>query len=206
MSVLTETFVGNEPPAPVVTPLPTLGSSIANPGSFSIIMPVQIDYAVIAKALQGTLASRMALQDVSVYPSLDKLVISLRPAPTSSAPSPTAIFLTAKPAVDESAGTITLPDLGVLAGSLEAAPEDVVRSLTDNDLLANLKSQAITNYKPAFDRIVAAINARFGQSSSGSFKTEGNIQSVSADHVTLLANSVRVDFRGTGHVKLVWAP
>ncbi len=79
----TETAIGQQPSAPAPTSLPALGNDVTNPGRFSVIIPVTINYDQVRQKIQDVMAARAqnggpAVQNISVYPSSGKIVAGLQ--------------------------------------------------------------------------------------------------------------------------------
>ena len=83
-----ETFLGQAPPVVTPTPLPPLGTDVAAPGSFDVILPVRIGYDMLRDKIMQVIAAEapkgeQTIREVQIYPSSGKLVVGLRVAKSS---------------------------------------------------------------------------------------------------------------------------
>ena len=205
---VTETFIGAEPSTQAPTPLPQLGQAVASPGSFELIVPVQIDYATISQKVKDAFASVVPLRDVSIYPSAGKLVVVLHidgaPLGLTSGPEP-LIYLTATPSVDTDSQTIRLSDLAQIKGSMDGLPDKLVALLRDGRVIEQARQQIEIAYQGITDGTLASANARLNRSLGGGLRSEGKLTTLGAGSVSLLGDGLRINFRAAGQLKLLWS-
>lgn len=204
----TETSVGQQPSAPSPTPLPKPGSDVANPGSFSIILPVTISYDQIREKIQAVITARaqnggVMVQDISVYPSSGKLVAGLH-LKSSNGNDGVWIYLTATPQVDANAQTVQFSDLAVVPDSSAAENSPAAMLMSDPTLIQDLRQQVGIAFQNEWQALLASANARLTRPLSGGFRSEGNLSSVNLSQVSLLSDAIRVDLRASGNLKILY--
>lgn len=211
MSGTTETSVGQQPSASVPTSLPALGSDVTNPGEFSIIVPVTIDYDQIRQKIQTVMAARTQtggpdIQDISVYPSFGKLVAGLHLKSGGTANDGPWIYLTATPQVDTDAQTVRFSDFVAVpdASATEGSPLAVL--MNDPTLIQDLRQQAGLTFESEWQTILASANARLTRPLTGGFRSEGSLRSVSLSKVSLLRDAIQIDLRASGSLKILYHP
>lgn len=197
----TTTTVGQAPPANTPTPLPTLGNDVSDPGRFSIIVPVPINYDTIKQKVQDILASQsetsVAPDDIEVYPSSGSLVIGIRMGKTSSA-NGDWVYLSATPQPDTGTQTLRFPDLAVVSDAASVAGP------LASGALQNLRKQLSLDFQAGFDKVVASANARLTRPLADGFRSEGKLTSAGVSAIRLLSGGIQVDLRADGRLKLIY--
>ncbi len=204
-----ETVVGHAPAPAAPTPLPPLGTDVTAPGTFEIIVPVRVDYETLRQKAKGLIAAfgttgENTLRDVEIYPSSGKIVLGLRIAQASNT-DPNAggwIYLLATPQIDNEAQTIRLPNLTVNAPD---GPEtEIVKWLVETKLLETLRQQFVISYKDAYEKLIAAADAKLTRPLGNGFRMEGKLASATVDKILLLADGLSVELRATGDLKILY--
>ncbi|SDS97981.1 DUF4403 family protein [Bradyrhizobium canariense] len=200
-----ETVVGQAPPAVTPTTLPPLGTDVAAPGTFDVILPVRINYDTLRdKIMQvvGAAKGENVIREVQVYPSAGKLVIGLRVAKASEA-DPTAgewVYLSGALNVDTDKQTVQLSDLAV-----QGTPaSDIGAMLGNNALLEQLKEQANVSYGVAYQNLLNAANERLTRPLKNGYRMEGHLTSAKLDKVWLLADGLSIALRASGELKILY--
>lgn len=193
-------------PAPVApTPLPALGHDIEAPGTFEVILPVNIGYDFLSQKIKDIAAAelkgKLTLQDVKIYPSNGKIIVGLKIAKnTETAPDAgTWYYLSATPKVDPDTQTLQLPDLTTLAAKAEALAQESGNA----DLVDQLR-QAKILYQEAYQRLLAAANKNLTRPLKDGFRMEGHLDSAKLDHVALLQDGLSIALRASGTLKILY--
>lgn len=206
LTTTAQTFLGTQPPAPVPTPLPALGTEVSEPGRFEVLVPVSIAYAAIKQQVQTALAVSAAqggpsFADFDIYPSNGKLVVGLR---LSSASGPGAwVYLTATPQAGDD-GSVQFPDLALQANAATIAASDVATLLSNNDFLQQLKQKMALDYKAERDRLMASANAKLSRPLSDGFRSDVQLASVGVSKIALTTEALQVQLRAAGRLKLLY--
>ncbi len=204
-----ETFVGHAPVAVSPAPLPQLGSDVAAPGAFEIVVPVRIAYDALRQKIQELIAASglktdTQLRDMEVYPSSGKIIVGLRFAKTSEA-DPNAgdwIYLSSTPRVDADAQSLQLPDLAAAASASEGAASDLVKWLDETKIFDILRQRLAISYKEAYEKLIASANARLTRPLGNGFRMEGRLAAARVDKILLLPDGLSVQLRASGALKI----
>jgi hypothetical protein len=200
-----ETVVGQPPPALMATALPPLGSAVAEPGTFDVILPVRINYDAlkdkISQAITAVPAKDTSVREVQVYPSSGKLVIGLRIAKSSDADSSAGqwIYLSTTPKVDASAKTFSLGDVDLTTSSGDSQIESAVRQLA-----AQLKNVANLDYGISYQNLLIAANERLTRRLEDGFRMEGHLDLAGLEKLQLLSDGVTIALRASGSLKILY--
>lgn len=199
------TFVGATPPPVAATPLPPLGHDVEAPGTFEIILPVNIGYDFLSQKIKeiaaAELKGKLTLQDVKIYPSNGKIIVGLKIAKNiETAPDAgTWYYLSATPKVDPDTQTLQLPDLTALAAKAEA----LAQASGNADLVDHLR-QAKILYQEAYQRLIAAANKNLTRPLKDGFRMEGHLDTAKLDHIALLQDGVCIALRASGDLKILY--
>ena len=200
-----ETVVGSQPPAVAASALPPLGTEVAAPGTFDVILPVRIGYETIkekiSQAIAAAPAQDTAVREVEVYPSSGKLVIGLRIARSSDS-DPNAgqwIYLSAAPKLDADNKALGLPEI-----SAGAATDDSEVASAVQQLVAQLKSAVNIDYGISYQNLLSAANERLTRPLKDGFRMEGKLSAAQLDKVLLLADGITIALHATGDLKIIY--
>ncbi len=200
-----QTIVGQAPAAVTPTPLPTLGTDVSAPGTFDIILPIQVAYDTlrdkIMQVIDAAPKGDSIVREVQVYPSSGKLVIGLRAAKTSET-DPAAgewLYLSGAVNVDTDQQTVQLSDLAV-----QGTPVGGLGAIFGGDLLGQLKEKANVSYGVAYQNLLNAANQRLTRSLKDGYRMEGHLASVKLDKVWLLADGLSLALRASGDLKILY--
>jgi hypothetical protein len=204
-----ETVVGHAPAPVAPTPLPPLGTDVATPGTFEVIVPVRIDYETLRQKAKSLIAAfgtsgENTLRDVEIYPSAGKIVVGLRIAKASNT-DPNAggwIYLLATPQIDNETQTVRLPNLTINAP--DGAETEIVKWLIETKLLETLRQQFSVSYKDAYEKLIAAADAKLTRPLGNGFRMEGKLAAASIDKILLLADGLSVELRANGDLKILY--
>jgi hypothetical protein len=198
-----ETFVGHAPIAVAPTPLASLGDDVSEPGTFDVIMPVNIPYDVLRDKFMEAVASApkgdATIREIQVYPSSGKVVVGLRIAKSSDT-DPAAgewVYLSAAPQADADNMTIKLPDLAT-------SGNDVGPALGIEPLLTQLRQQVSISYVAAYKKLLDAANQRLTRPLKDGFRMEGRLEAAHLDKVLLLSDGLSVALRVSGELKILY--
>ena len=200
-----ETVIGQQPPAVTATALPPLGSAVAEPGTFDLILPVRINYDTlkdkISQAIAAVPAKDTSVREVQVYPSSGKLVIGLRIAKSSDADSSAGqwIYLSTTPKVDTNAKTFSLGDVDLTTSSDDSQIASAVQQLA-----AQLKNVANFDYGISYQNLLIAANERLTRRLKDGFRMEGHLDSAGLEKLQLLSDGVTISLRASGGLKILY--
>lgn len=200
-----ETIVGQQPPAVMVTALPPLGTEVAGPGTFDLILPVRIGYETlrekISQAIAAVPAQDTSVREVQVYPSSGKLVIGLHIAKSSNS-DPNAgqwIYLSTTPKLDTDNKTVGLAEIDGGAAAADSQVASAVQQLT-----ARLKSAVNVDYGISYQNLLIAANERLTRRLKDGFRMEGRLSAVQLNKVLLLADGITIALHASGDLKIVY--
>ncbi len=200
------TSVGQAPPAVTPSELPTLGTDVAAPGTFEIMLPVRIGYDTLRdKIMQIAAASPnddKTIREVQVYPSSGKLVVGLRVA-RSSDTGPAAgewVYLSGTPNVDGDKQTLQLSDLA----ADNSIANDIGALLGSDQLLGQLRDQASVSYAAVWQNLLDGANQRLTRPLQNGYRMEGHLTSAKLDRVLLSSDGISVALRASGDLKIVY--
>lgn len=198
-----ETFVGHEPPPVSPTPLAPLGTEIARPGGFDIILPVHISYDALRQKIMEVVAAapkgETSIREVQIYPSSGKIVVGMRVA-KSSENDPNAgewIYLSATPQFDADHQTLKLTDLA-------GAANDIAQMFGDERLLGQLRQQMSVSYQAAYQKLLDAASEKLTRPLKNGFRMEGRLTSAKVDKVLLLPDGLGIALRASGDLKILY--
>jgi hypothetical protein len=201
-----ETSIGKQPANVAATPLPALGTDVAEPSTFDVILPVRIGYDVIKDKLSQAIATaparEVAVRDVQVYPSSGKLVIGLRLAKPddTDATAGTWVYFSAAPQANGQSQSVGLPDLQT-TGEID----DPQLATAVQQILTRLKEAAANlNYGISYQNLLIAANERLSRPLKDGFRMEGHLASAGVDKVLLLADGITVAIRASGELKILY--
>lgn len=202
------TTIGTEPAANTPTPLPPLGADVSEPGRFEIVLPVNIDYDALRAKIQDVATAvnnaGTALRDIQVRPAADKIVIGLRLAGAETADKDGEwVYLTATPRLDAASQTIAFPDIA-LSTTEQSATTPPAAAFKGDDFLRGLREQFRIRYQAELDKVVASANAHLTRSLGNGFRSEAHLTSSGVANIQLLGNTMRVDFRAGGDLKILY--
>jgi hypothetical protein len=196
------TYVGQAAPAVTPTALAPLGTDVSSPGTFDVILPIKVEYALlrdqILKAASEASKTGPTIRDVQIYPSNGKIVVGLLIAkPTDVGPTAgTWIYLSATPNVDQSNQTIGLQNV--------TAPLADVAQLIGKDAVQQLQKQASVSYHDAYQKLLAAANQKLTRPLKNGFRMEGHLGSAKIDKIALLPDGVDIAIKATGNLKILY--
>ncbi len=201
-----ETFVGKAPPAATPTPLAPLGTNVAAPGTFDIILPVHIGYDAIRQKVLDVIAAapkgETTIRDVEIYPSSGKIIVGLRVAKTSDTDANAGewVYFSATPQVEPDGQTLKLPDLAAVS---EAA-SNIGAELGNTQFVDLIKQQVSVNYQAAYQRLIDTANQRLTRPLKSGFRMEGHLNSAKLDKILLLPDGIAIALRASGDLKIVY--
>jgi Domain of unknown function (DUF4403) len=206
---MAETFVGHAPTPVAATPLPPLGTEVSAPGKFEVIIPVHIDYETLRQKAQAAIAAfgakgDTALRTVEIYPSSGKIIVGLRFAKSSDTDPNSGewVYLLGTPHVDNDSQSLSVQDLTINAP--DGAPSDTVKWLIDSKLIAMLRQQLNVSYKEAYEKMIAAADAKLTRPLGNGFRMEGQLSAARVDKILLLADGLSVQLRANGALKILY--
>jgi hypothetical protein len=202
-----ETFIGQAPPAVTPTPLPPLGTDVAAPGSFDVILPVRIGYDTLRDKIMQVIAAaepkgEKTVREVQIYPSSGKLVVGLRIANSSDTDASTGewTYLSGTPNIDLEKQTVQLSDLAADGADVNT----IGAMLGDDNLLGQLKQQTNVSYGVAYQNLLIAANQRLTRPLKNGFRMEGNLTSAKLEKVSLLGDGLSIALRASGELKILY--
>ncbi|WP_235782669.1 DUF4403 family protein [Bradyrhizobium murdochi] len=200
-----ETVIGQKPPAVAVTALPPLGTAVAEPGTFDVILPVRINYDTlkdkISQAITALPAQDTSVREVQVYPSSGKLVIGLRIAKSSDTDSNAGqwTYLSTTPKVDTNNKTVGLSEINLTTSSDDSQIGSAVQQLA-----AQLKNVANLDYGISYQNLLMAANERLTRPLKDGFRMEGRLDSARLEKVQLLREGILIALHASGGLKILY--
>lgn len=200
-----ETVIGKPPPAVTMTALPPLGTEVAEPGTFDVILPVRVSYETlkdkIGQAIAAVPTQDTSVREVQVYPSSGKLVIGLRIAKSSDADSSAGqwTYLSATPKVDTDNKTVGLAKIDLTASSDDSQIASAVQQLA-----AQLENVANIDYGISYQNLLMAANERLTRPLKDGFRMEGQLGSATLEKVQLLREGVMIALHASGGLKILY--
>jgi hypothetical protein len=200
-----ETVIGQQPPAVAATALPPLGTAVAEPGTFDVILPVRINYDAlkdrISQAIAAMPAQYTSVREVQVYPSSGKLVIGLRIAKSSDTDSNAGqwTYLSTTPKVDTNNKTVGLSETDVTTSSDDSQIGSAVQQLA-----AQLKNVANLDYGISYQNLLMAANERLTRPLKDGFRMEGHLESARLEKVQLLREGILIALHASGGLKILY--
>jgi hypothetical protein len=200
-----QTLVGQAPAAVTPTALPTLGSDVAQPGTFDILLPVRVNYnAMRDKIMQMVAASKAApvVKEMQIYPSSGKLVIGVRVAKPGDSDSAAGEWLYLSGVLSAGTGQQSIR-ISNLAGDT-SLPQGSVAAQLQDQLLDQLKQIPEISYGVAYQNLLNAANERLNRPLKNGFRMEGQLTSAKLDSIQLLADGVSIALRASGDLKILY--
>jgi len=200
------TTIGAEPPANPPTPLPSLGTDVAEPGKFEVVIPLVINYDAIRAKIQDVATafnnSGLTLRDVKAYPSGKTITLGLRVA-TADNTDGEWIYLSATPKAGGDDKSVHFPDITV-SGGLQSASAPLAAWFKEEAHLQALQQQLRISYDEAQKNIVASANARLTRSLGNGFRSEAHLTSFGVPNLQPLDDGLRADFKIGGDLKILY--
>src|ERR1700691_5171817 len=180
-----ETDFGGTAPAANPTPLPKLGSDVADPGHFEFLVPLTLSYQILREVVQpvASQAFNTTVKDVDVYPSNGKLVVGLQfdsPPAGVDATTDGWIYLTAQLKPDAAGNGLALDGAQIVSDTSDASGIDVSK------VLDALRQKVLADYKPQYDAVLQQANAKLTRDLGSGFKSEGIFTSAKVRKIVLL--------------------
>jgi uncharacterized protein DUF4403 len=200
-----QTLVGQAPAAVMPTTLPALGSDVAQPGTFDILLPVRVNYdAMRDKIMQMVAASKAApvVKEMQIYPSSGKLVIGVRVAKPGDSDSAAGEWLYLSGVLSAGTGQQSIR-ISNLAGDT-SLPQGSVAAQLQDQLLDQLKQIPEISYGVAYQNLLNAANERLNRPLKNGFRMEGQLTSAKLDSIQLLADGVSIALRASGDLKILY--
>lgn len=200
-----ETDFGATAPAANPTPLPQLGSDVAEPGHFEFLVPLTLSYQVLREAIQpiASQAFNRTVKDVDVYPSNGMLVIGLqfdRPPRGTDATSDGWIYMTAQLKPDAVGTTLVLDSAQPVSGTANGSTLDISK------MLDGVRQKVLADYKPQYDRLLQKADAKLSRDLGNGFRSKGSFTSAKVEKVLLLKDNIEIVVRATGTLRIVYTP
>jgi len=199
-----QTLIGKQPPTAAATPLPPLGRDVSEPGSFDVILPIQIGYDVLKQKISEALASapplaEMLVHEVEVYPSSGKLVVGLRLGKPSETDASAGqwVYLSGGIAVVDDGHSAGLSDLALTESN------DHLNKLI-SPLIAQLRNKTSLDYGIAYQNLLNAANEKLTRPLKDGFRMEGHLTSAKLEKVYLPADGIVIALRASGDLKIFY--
>jgi hypothetical protein len=199
-----ETFVGHQPPAVTPTALPSLGHDVSEPGSFDVILPIQVGYDVLKDKISHAIGmlppvAALSVQDVEVYPSSGKLIVGLRIAKGADHDARAGhwLYLAGTLQVDADGHAVRLSDLDVTTNDEELSP-------LIKPIVAQLRDKMSVDYGVAYQNLLNAANEKLSRPLKDGFRIEGHLNSANLEKVYLPADGITIAFRVGGELNILY--
>ena len=199
-----ETNFGGTAPAANPTPLPQLGSDVADPGHFEFLVPLTLSYQVLREVIQpvASQAFNASVKDVDVYPSNGKLVIGLQfdsPPSGADATSDGWVYMAAQLKRDAAGSTLTL-DGQLVSGTPNESTFDISK------IIDAARQKVLADYKPQYDAVLQQANAKLTRDLGSGFRSQGSFTSANVEKALLLKDNIEIVVRATGTLRVVYTP
>jgi Domain of unknown function (DUF4403) len=198
-----ETDFGGTAPAVDPTPLPQLGSDVADPGHFEFLVPLTVSYQVLREVIQpvASQAFGATVKDVDVYPSNGKLAIGVQfdtpPAGVDATPDGW-IYVTAQLKRDAAGTALTLDGAQLASGT--------PGTLDISKILDVARQKVLSDYKPQYDAVLQQADAKLSRDLGNGFRSQGKFSSAGVDKVLLLKDNIEIVVRAAGTLRVVYTP
>ena len=90
------------------------------------------------------------------------------------------------------------------ADAATIAASDVATLLSNNDFLQQLKQKIALDYKAERDRLISSANAKLSRPLSDGFRSEVQLASVGVSRIALLPDTLQIQLRAAGRLKLLY--
>jgi hypothetical protein len=200
-----ETEFGGTAPAVSPTPLPELGSDVADPGHFEFLVPLTLSYQILREVIQpvASQAFNAAVKDIDVYPSNGKLVIGLQfdspPAGADATPDGW-IYMTTRVKPEGAGSSLTLDGAQFASGGPSGSTLDISK------ILDAARQKVLADYKTRYDAVLQQANAKLTRDLGNGFRSQGNFNSASVEKVLLLKDNIEIVIRAAGTLRVVYTP
>jgi Domain of unknown function (DUF4403) len=200
-----ETEFGGTAPAVSPTPLPELGSDVADPGHFEFLVPLTLSYQILREVIQpvASQAFNAAVKDIDVYPSNGKLVIGLQfdspPAGADATPDGW-IYMTTRVKPEGAGSSLTLDGAQFASGGPSGSTLDISK------ILDAARQKVLADYKTRYDAVLQQANAKLTRDLGNGFRSQGNFNSESVEKVLLLKDNIEIVIRAAGTLRVVYTP
>lgn len=198
-----QTSVGQQPATVTATPLPPLGASVSNPGSFDVILPIRVGYDMLKDKITQAIGqlppvAGMSVRNVEVYPSNGRLVVGLQIADNANSDANAGqwIYLEGGLQVDADGHAVRLSGLDVVTNDEALSP--IVEPI-----VAQLRDKTSFDYGIAYQNLLNAANQRLTRPLKDGFRMEGHLDSAKLEKVYLPADGITIALHASGQLKIV---
>jgi hypothetical protein len=210
MQAQTETFVGNRPPDPAVSPLPPLHTLDTTPGRMLFVIPVIADYRelepVIAKALvkrsarpfdvPGLGAVTAQFGKVTCYGTTGgKVAVGVQFAANGAHGT---VWLTGTPVNSPNSREVSFADLAV-SGVTDSTGTDVLLALANTPGLSQTIAAALgQNFENDYAKLMGKIDRALTEKRTGDFVIRARIDNVRTGRLKAAGQGLYLPVEGTG--------
>ena len=221
---ITETFIGDRPGDPTVTPLPPPGRIIANKG-LRFHIPVLADYAelepVVERALKKLAAKGISLDTVgpvdvqfgkvTIYATEGgKLAVGIRASAEANGSRLTRtkgeIWLSAIPYNQINSQIVKVRDLQIAARTDRDAVNLLITLFSDADVLAEITKALTEDFNKDYEKVLVAAKKAIAQRREGDFVLSAEVNNVSHGSVVVTGSGLFLPVDVTGKAKIQYAP
>jgi hypothetical protein len=224
IEALTETFVGDRPADPAVTPLPRLERSGA-PHRLQFFIPVLADYAQLEPVLMRALARRAArpfdvpglrplmarFDRVQMYGTTGGriavgLTLTAWPQPEPNDRTSGLIWITARPVNAPGSTQVRFEDLQV-AGDTDGVRGDILLQLGRSPGLSELLADELTqNFAGDVDSLIGKIHSAVDHRQAGDFSIQTQASDFETGQIQAFGNGLYMPVRVIGSARIAYRP
>jgi hypothetical protein len=221
---ITETFIGQRPPDPAVTPLPPQAGPMGARG-LRFHIPVLADYTqlepVLLRALRKLDAKGITIKDVgqlkvdfrnvTIYPTLNGRiavgvdakadVLGNRLDGTSG-----EVWLTGIPYNDDNSRLVRVRDLKMTSRTDRQAVDLLIRLFAEEAVLEEIRAGLTTDFTKDYDKVMKAAQKAIASRREGDFILSARIRNVSHGSVVPTAQGLFLPVSVVGDGSIVFAP
>ena len=221
---ITETFIGNRPADPQITPLPPPGRAVADKG-LRFHIPVLADYSelepVVERALTKLAAKGISLESigpvdvqfgkVTIYATQGgKLAVGIK-ASADVTRSPLKrtkgeIWLSAIPYNQSDSQIIKVRDLQIAARTDSKAVNLLISLFSDAQVLAEINTALTEDFNKDYEKVLVAARKAIAQRREGDFTLSAQVDKVSHGSVLVTGSGLFLPVDVTGKASIRYTP
>lgn len=220
---LTETFVGNRPPDPAVTPLPRPGRVEGRPG-LRFFVPVLADYAQLEPVVERTLRKLAArgidvpgvgrvdatFGAVTVYATMGgRMAVGVKASVRPHDGGPTTrgeVWLSALPYNEPNSQLVQARDVK-LATKTDSVTVDLLVQLLTTVQVQQAIAQALRHdFAPDYRKVLAKAQAAIGARHEGDFLLSTHVRAVSTGQLQVTGAGLFLPVRAEGDARIAYRP
>lgn len=213
---LASVSVGAQPPAATPSPLPPLQGSVPPDAEFAFVVPVTAKYATLEEIARKELKKgikwdlkqfgregKLEFDDVSLYPSNDRLVAGLKlrlEMPGSWFDSKGSVYLVGQPVIVNETRVLSVRNFDYVANTDNSAINTLVEILRFEPVRKLVEGALTYKFGDELEKAMKEASANLNRDLGDGLKLAGRLERVRVENVDLLANELRLPVRLEGAV------